>query len=53
MSNRQTNASTTTCHRHKPYYGRKPMDEIGMELFEAIGKKWLATVDRYSGYAWL
>ena len=29
------------------------MDEIGTDLFNAICKKWLATVDRYSGYAWL
>ena len=32
---------------------KRPMDEIGTDLFDAIGKKWLATVDRYSGYAWL
>ena len=31
----------------------RPMDEIGTDLLDAIGKKWLATVDRYSGYAWL
>ena len=31
----------------------KPMDEIGTDLFDAIGKKWLSTIDRYSGYAWL
>ena len=29
------------------------MDEIGTDLFDAIGKKGLATVDRYSWYAWL
>ena len=29
------------------------MDEIGTDLFDTIGKKWLATVDLYSGYAWL
>ena len=29
------------------------MDEFGINLFDAIGKKWLATVDCYSGYAWL
>ena len=32
---------------------KRPMDEIGTDLFDVIGKKWLATVDRYSGYAWL
>ena len=31
----------------------RPMDEIGTDLFDAIDRKWLATVDRYSGYAWL
>ena len=31
----------------------RPMDEIGTDLFDAIGKKWLATVNCYSGYAWL
>ena len=30
---------------------KRPMDEIGTDLFDAIGKKWLATVDKYSGYA--
>ena len=28
----------------------RPMDEISTDLFDAIG---LATVERYSGYAWL
>ena len=26
---------------------------VGVDLFDAIGKKWLVMVDRYSGYAWL
>ena len=32
---------------------KRPIDEIGEDLFDAIGKKWLATVDQYSGYPWL
>ena len=32
---------------------QKAADEIGTDLFDAVGKKWLATVDSYSGYAWL
>ena len=36
-----------------PSSEKRPMDEIGTELFDAIDKKWLATVDQYSGYAWL
>ena len=30
-----------------------PMRHIAMDLFDALGKKWLAMVDRYSAYAWL
>ena len=29
----------------------KPMDEIGFDLFDGLGKKRLATVDCYLGYA--
>ena len=45
MSNRQANARMTA--GHNDLWMNRP------DLFEAIGKKWLATVDRYSGYAWL
>ena len=30
-----------------------PMSNLGMDLFDALGKKWLAVVCRFSGYAWL
>ena len=30
-----------------------PMRHIAMDLFDALGKKWLVMVDRFSGYAWL
>ena len=30
-----------------------PMSDLGMDLFDALGKKWLAVVCRFSGYAWL
>ena len=29
-----------------------PMNEVGTALFDAIGKKWIVLIDRYSGYAW-
>ena len=29
------------------------MNNLGIDLFDSIGKKWLAVVCRYSGYAWL
>ena len=29
------------------------MKHVGMDLFDAVGKKWLTMVDRYSGYAWV
>ena len=28
------------------------MKYVGTDLFDAIGKKWIVLVDRYSGYAW-
>ena len=28
------------------------MRHVGTDLFDAIGKKWIVLVDRYSGYAW-
>ena len=30
----------------------EPMRHVGTDLFDAIGKKWILLVDRYSGYAW-
>ena len=29
------------------------MRHVGTDLFDAIGKKWIILVDRYSGYAWM
>ena len=29
------------------------MNDLGIDLFDALGKKWLAVVCRFSGYAWL
>ena len=29
------------------------MNHVGTDLFDAIGKKWIVLVDRYSGYAWM
>ena len=61
----QAIAACSLCQAERPTQARplasgtdprsvaRPMDEIGTDLFNAIGKKWLATVDRYSGYTWL
>ena len=61
----QAIAACATCQADRPTQPRptasgtnptsvaRPMDEIGTDLFDAIGRKWLATVDQYSGYAWL
>ena len=29
-----------------------PMEELGVDYFDALGASWLIAVDRYSGYAW-
>ena len=62
----QTVAACSLCQADRPTQARpplasgtnatsvkRPMNEIGADLFDASGKKWLATVDRYSGYTWL
>ena len=36
-----------------PSAAKFPMNNLGMDLFDAAGKKWLAVVCRFSGYAWL
>ena len=35
-----------------PSAAQYPMNQVGMDLFNVIGKKWIVLVDRYSGYAW-
>jgi len=30
----------------------RPMERLGIDLFETGGCKWIAMVDRYSGYTW-
>ena len=42
-----------TCEGSNPTHTRAPMVAVGVDLFHAIGKKWLVMVDRYSGYTWL
>ena len=39
--------------RTAPSAAELPRNNLGMDLFDASGKKWLAVVCRYSGYAWL
>ena len=41
-----------TVHIMQPSSALYPMNEVGTDLFDAIGKKWIVLVDRYSGYAW-
>ena len=41
-----------TAHIKPPSEAAEPMRHVGTDLFEAIGKKWIVLVDRYSGYAW-
>ena len=36
-----------------PPAAKLPMNDLGVDLFDARGKKWLAVVCRFSGYAWL
>ena len=35
----------------KPTDAGAPMEEIGVDYFDALGANWLVAVDRYSGYA--
>ena len=55
--------SCAACRKDKPAQARpttkinvpseaaEPMRQVGTDLFDAIGKKWIVLVDRYSGYA--
>ena len=36
----------------KPTDAGAPMEELGVDYFDALGRNWLVAVDRYSGYAW-
>ena len=36
----------------KPTDASAPMEELGVDYFDALGTNWLVAVDRYSGYAW-
>lgn len=42
-----------TCEGSNPIHTYSPMLAVGVDLFNAIGKKWLMMVDRNSVYAWL
>ena len=42
-----------TCEGNNPTHTHFPMLGVGVDPFNAIGKKWLVMVDRYLGYAWL
>ena len=36
-----------------PGDAKQPMLHTACDLFSAVGKQWLALVDRFSGYAWI
>ena len=36
-----------------PSAAKLPLNDLGIDLFDTFGTKWLAIVCRYSGYAWL
>ena len=38
-----------TAHITPPSEAAEPMRHVGMDLFDAVGKKWIDLVDRYSG----
>ena len=58
-------SSCKICIKHSPSQARPPvtgtapsaaklpMNDLGVDLFDALGKKWLAVLSRFSGYAWL
>ena len=46
------NQARPTAHISQPSSPLYPMNEVGTDLFDAFGKKWIVLVDRYSGYAW-
>ena len=58
-------SSCKTCIKFAPSQARPPVigtalsaaklprNDLGIDLFDALGKKWLAVGCRYSGYAWL
>ena len=58
-------SSRKICIKHSPSQARppvtgtapsaaqSPMNDLGIDLFDALGKKWLAILCRFSGYAWL
>ena len=46
---KQTRATAT---KTAPSAAQYPMNQVGTDLFDTIGKKWIVLVHRYSGYAW-
>ena len=42
-----------TAHIMPPSESAEAMRHVGTDLFDAIGKKWIVLVDRYSGYPWM
>lgn len=51
QANRPTHARREM-EKALPSHASSPMSELGSDLYNALGKRWLVLADRYSGYVW-
>ena len=49
---RQSNARQSMGEVNLPSKAKQPMLHTACDLFSAVGKQWLALVNRFSGYGW-
>ena len=52
QTQRQSNLRPKMNEVNLPGSEKLPMLHTACDLFSAVGKQWLALVDRFSGYAW-
>ena len=52
QAQRQSNPRPKLDTVNLPGDAKQPMLQTVYDLFSAVGKQWLALVDRFSGYAW-
>ena len=52
QTQRQSNPKPHMDRINQPGEAKQPMLHTACDLFSAVGKQWLALVDRFSGYAW-
>ena len=52
QAQRQSNTRPHMDTVNLPGEAKQPMLHTACDLFSAVGKQWLALVDRFSGYAW-